>query len=270
MDSETGKDPSKSPAQGRSPRPKSQLGLAIRRGVGFALIFVVLTWLFFAPVAAFHHIVACGVLAPVVLNGETPQGDRLLWGKYEVRFFPGRFAVSTVLWIASLAVAYKFLHRKITDAPVSTDGGQPLTPESTSLPIPRELTDLISTGFWPRDWDQALAQHLRPLVPKSSVRRFAPEEDQVFLFPPPFLTVRQRLKPEEMFWTDPQIAVHEIDPDLTLLIGDFGLGSDAPIVLDYRDRPDEPRVIRLRWAADGNHWVEIAPTFAAFAAYLRP
>lgn len=132
MESETGKDQFQSPDLGRSPRRKSQLSLAIRRGVWFALCFVVLTWLFFAPVAAFHHIVACGVLAPIVLNGESPQGGHLLWGKYEVRFFPGRFAVSTVLWIASLALASRLVDRRIKDVPAPVDGDHPLISDSTS------------------------------------------------------------------------------------------------------------------------------------------
>ncbi len=88
------------------------LGSQIRRGAGLAVCFVLLTWLFFAPIAGFHHIIACGVLAPVVLNGETPQGDHLLWGEYEVRFFPGRFAASTAVWITSLVIAFRVLHRR--------------------------------------------------------------------------------------------------------------------------------------------------------------
>jgi hypothetical protein len=140
-----------------------------------------------------------------------------------------------------------------------------------SLPIPKELTALIDGGFWPGDHDQARAQNLHSLIPQAAVRQFAPEEHKLFLLPPPFYIVSQFLEgPEQAFWADPRTALHEIDPDLTLLVGDFGLGSDAPIALDYRQRIDEPRVIRLRWAKDGNHWVEIAPTFAAFAAYLRP
>jgi hypothetical protein len=59
---------------------------------------VLLSWLFFAPIAAWHHIVVCGVLAPVVLNGESPQAGHLLWGQYQLRFFVGRLAVSVVLW----------------------------------------------------------------------------------------------------------------------------------------------------------------------------
>src|ERR1041384_4774133 len=86
-----------------------------------------------------------------------------------------------------------------------------------SLQVPKELRALIDSGFWPRDHDQARAQNLCSLVSESSVRQFAPEEHVLFLLPPPFYVVRQLLKgPEEMFWTDPRTALHEIDPDLTL------------------------------------------------------
>ena len=53
-------------------------------------------------------------------------------------------------------------------------------------------------------------------------------------------------------------------------IGDFGLGSDAPILLDYRGDVANPRVIRLRWAGGGkgNEWVVMAPDFSSFVAAL--
>ena len=35
-------------------------------------------------------------------------------------------------------------------------------------------------------------------------------------------------------------APAEIDFDLGLVIGNFGLGSDAPILLDYRENPANP------------------------------
>ena len=73
-------------------------------------------------------------------------------------------------------------------------------------------------------------------------------------------------------------AAHEIDPDLTLLIGDFGLGSDAPFALDYSQNFDSPRLIRLQWGKptkDGsnhtifnNHWVEMAPDFESFCEMI--
>ena len=64
-------------------------------------------------------------------------------------------------------------------------------------------------------------------------------------------------------------ATHEIDPALTLIIGDFGLGSDAPIALDYRKDLNNPSVICLQWNLNAdNHWGEIAPNFAEFAQML--
>jgi hypothetical protein len=138
------------------------------------------------------------------------------------------------------------------------------------LPLPKELSVLIEEGFWPRDQESVRLQHLKPLVAESIVRQFAPEESQVFLYPPPFPLVRTLLERcEKRFWSDPRSAIAEIDPDLTVLIGDFGLGSDAPLALDYRRFPAEPSLIRLRWAKEGNHWVEVAATFATFAAHLK-
>ena len=84
----------------------------IGRGVALAVGFVVLSWLFFAPIMGFHHIIACGILAPVVLNGETPQGTDLLWNEYEVRFFPGRFAVSLLVWGLGLWLLFRLVYRK--------------------------------------------------------------------------------------------------------------------------------------------------------------
>ncbi|HEY1187433.1 MAG TPA: hypothetical protein VGE74_07230 [Gemmata sp.] len=59
----------------------------------------------------------------------------------------------------------------------------------------------------------------------------------------------------------------QIVPEALIEVGDFGLGADAPVALDYRDGTDEPRVIRLLWAGGGsrNRWVQMAPDFAAFA-----
>lgn len=137
------------------------------------------------------------------------------------------------------------------------------------LPIPRELTLLIDSGYWPRDGNEAGEQNVNSLVPEAIVRGFAPEENQIFFYPPPFFTVANRMNGVELnFWVDPRTAIHEIDPAFTLIIGDFGLGSDAPLALDYREQLDEPKVIYLRWAQDGNHWVEIAPNFADFVRQI--
>jgi hypothetical protein len=134
--------------------------------------------------------------------------------------------------------------------------------------VPEAIEALLAEGFWPRDNGAAQLQNLNSLVSPEAVRAFAPEEARLFLYPPPFITVREEMA-HNRFWSDPRSASSEIDPDRTLIIGDFGLGSDAPIALDYSRHSEMPSVIRLRWGADGNHWVEVAPDVRTFVAYLK-
>lgn len=67
-------------------------------------------------------------------------------------------------------------------------------------------------------------------------------------------------------------APPEVDFDPALDIGDFGRGSDAPILLDYREDPEAPRVIRPRRSPDegANHRAVMAPTFELFVRELGP
>lgn len=53
------------------------------------------------------------------------------------------------------------------------------------------------------------------------------------------------------------------------MIGDFGLGSDSPIILDYAQDSTNPPVFRLRWGQNGhNEWVPGARDFDEFAIML--
>ena len=63
------------------------------------------------------------------------------------------------------------------------------------------------------------------------------------------------------------LAIAEIDPDLTVLIGDFGLGSDAPLALDYRRFPAELHL--SAYVGQKRAITEVAATFATFAAHLK-
>jgi hypothetical protein len=74
------------------------------------------------------------------------------------------------------------------------------------------------------------------------------------------------MKDNRDFWTK-WGALNEIEPELALDIGDFGLGSDSAVVLDYRKA--DPSVIRLVWRKpDPNTWVLCAGTFDEFADML--
>ena len=140
------------------------------------------------------------------------------------------------------------------------------------LHLPARLIALLENGHWPRTQAEANgADASRAFRSKTFVGRIAPDEWYLSLYPPPFDTVQARLTgAEEDFWRR-HGALSEIDPGLALLIGDFGLGSDTPIILDYREVSEEPCVLRLRWRDDGadNHWIMVAPNFNRFADILE-
>jgi hypothetical protein len=140
------------------------------------------------------------------------------------------------------------------------------------LVIPHLLNELPATGRWPQTDAQANSQNLKPLVDPERVKGLATEESLIYLYPPPFVTVRERCNKGDDFWTWPMADPKGIDFDLAIDIGDFGIGSDAPILLDYRHDLANPRVIRLRWVRDGdpssNRWVAMAPDFQSFVESL--
>ena len=134
--------------------------------------------------------------------------------------------------------------------------------------IPAELHRLIAAGRWPRDADEERRQNGRPLVEPSRVAAFAPEESGVYLLEPGHFATVAQLTGEPLWRTHG--APDEISFEHTVVIADFGPGSDAPIVLDYRLHPNEPAVLRLRWeqGCAGNHWVGVAQSFRRFAQLL--
>jgi hypothetical protein len=100
------------------------------------------------------------------------------------------------------------------------------------------------------------------------VRQLAADETRICLFSAPLHTVAEFVAGGHTYWNDPDMAPDGIDFALSIVIGDFGIGSDSPIILDYRDSP--PRVLRLQWATCGknNHWVVMCRDFASFVTAL--
>ncbi len=130
-------------------------------------------------------------------------------------------------------------------------------------PLPPELRKLIEAGRWARDESDVNRQSAGQLIARELVRRISADDQRVVFFPPPFATVAERSKSNTEFW-EQDGALGEITPDECLDIGDFGHGSDSPLVLDFSQSPDEPRVLRLAWGEGGgeaNHWVEVAASF---------
>ena len=150
----------------------------------------------------------------------------------------------------------------------------------TELPLPKGLTQLLASGVWPSATGPSLTkQQLKPLVAPELVRRFADDESLICLCSPPFLTVAQCCAGGERdFWEGFGVP-DQINPDLTLVIGDFGLGSDSPIILDYARDLSDPPVLRLRWNKPPSlrlpwkkfvrtEWVQGARNFDEFAKML--
>ena len=74
----------------------------------------------------------------------------------------------------------------------------------------------------------------------------------------------------ETFWRDKMARPDQISFEHAVVIGDFGLGSDAPFILDYRTTAEHPVVRRLRWGSTvaENEWVIAAQDFDAMCEIL--
>ena len=129
---------------------------------------------------------------------------------------------------------------------------------------------MIASGAWPLSEQEANHQNLPtgPIAP-TLVAQLVPGESSLYLYSPPFRTIAESCDAHEGdFWREFG-ALHEVDPARAIVIGDFGLGSDAPIALDYR-RPLSPSLIRLAWArTDGERRTRWVPFFESFADFAR-
>lgn len=148
-------------------------------------------------------------------------------------------------------------------------------PAAGRLPLPARLLRLLESGHWPRTPEEARKQNSHLLVPKERIQLFAPEESVIYLYPPPFRTVAAHIDDVEKrfgvdrFWAT-YAALEGISPELSLVVGDFGIGSDAPIVVDYRQVSSNPPVLRLLWRKpEPNVWVRCADSFDEFANLLE-
>lgn len=130
------------------------------------------------------------------------------------------------------------------------------------LKMPPLLDDLLSTGRWPRNAQEAIGNY----VSEDRRRRLR----RIHLFPPPFRTFARFAAAGWDDFYGQFGAIHELVPECSIEIADFGLGADSPILLDFQFDRVNPRVIYLHWPGKGesNCWVEIAPDFSSFVEIL--
>ncbi|HYF49919.1 MAG TPA: hypothetical protein VEJ63_10960 [Planctomycetota bacterium] len=138
------------------------------------------------------------------------------------------------------------------------------------LILPLELLQLIETGHWPTR-ENVSKQNIRQVIGAERLKKLAPEEHHLYLEPPPFTPVAVLRDQNRAFW-EQDGALDQIIPERTLVIGDFGPGSDTVLALDYCDTRTDPAVIRLLWrgayGTSNNKWVLMAKTFREFADAL--
>lgn len=137
----------------------------------------------------------------------------------------------------------------------------------TTFEIPPQLLTLIEKGCWPKNDKEAKAQNSKNRISTESLKSFAPDEDYIFLCPPPFIQLSEEVKGNKEFWTE-YGAIDTIEPGKCLIIGDFGIGSDTVIILDYSENISSPGVKRLVWHTYGNYWETIASNFSEFIEKL--
>jgi hypothetical protein len=133
------------------------------------------------------------------------------------------------------------------------------------LAIPARLVDLFESHRWPSDVEESLTG--------DAVRSVFPDERYIHLESPPFKTIAAQIERFGSTSWGHQMALDEIDSSKAVIIGDFGRGSDAPIVLDYSEHDLVPCVRRLKWKFEAphttdNHWVLVASSFHEFAELL--
>jgi hypothetical protein len=152
---------------------------------------------------------------------------------------------------------------------------------SCEMVVPNELLELINAGKWPQAPNEIngrnmviFAQEKSPLITRERVQVFAPDESLIILYPPPFQQLYVDKLALDFFLgtSDESSPPGDLDFSKCLVISDFGMGSDSPIVLDYRSNLENPRVLRLRCSRIDNRWhnrwVTIAPIFREFAVLL--
>lgn len=139
------------------------------------------------------------------------------------------------------------------------DGQAAVIPD---LPLPPTLQALVAEGRWPTTERDVRLQEYWRVISGEKVMALAPDQRMVVFQPPPFHRASETLTGEHMAWC----PVAGLELELCLDIGDFGPGSDTPILLDYSIDRERPRLLRLAWeGARPTGWTELASSFDELA-----
>lgn len=139
------------------------------------------------------------------------------------------------------------------------------------LKIPETLCRLIESGIWPNadtPWQEINRQDCDPILGVEAAHALSPEDNRIVMMKPPFHTIADEVAGGNKFWVTGVTNATEIDYEKAVVIADFGIGSDSPIILLYRDM-DPPIIMYLRWSGNGNNiqhkWTQTHESFEDFA-----
>jgi hypothetical protein len=137
---------------------------------------------------------------------------------------------------------------------------------ATKKPDPARRDGTLAVRSWTVH-DGSTVEAARTAGTRSAL---APQESLICLQPPPFHTIAAEIAECKTgdFW-ERFCRLDQIVPEKALIIGDFGLGSDAAIILDFARDGLNPPVLWLRWGPERrNEWVQGARDFDEFAELL--
>ncbi len=135
---------------------------------------------------------------------------------------------------------------------------------------PPLIARLVAEGRWPGTREEQNHWSLECPVSDERIVRLARGQTglSIHLCVPPFASIASMMEAGDPFWSDCGDP-DGIDPERAYLMGDFGLGSDMPIIAD--SRTDPARVLHLQWNPprwEDNRWVETAPSLAELVRLL--
>lgn len=142
--------------------------------------------------------------------------------------------------------------------------------------IPKKLSELIESGFWPNK-ENISQQNEKPLVDFNLIKEIIPDENEIYFFNPPFLSIQELIDKGDDYYLSPEISetLKSIDPTKCFVIGDFGYGSEAELILDYSINSQNPQLKRLKWLLNEEkyertaQWVLVTETFDEFIKKLK-
>lgn len=102
--------------------------------------------------------------------------------------------------------------------------------------MPALVDDLLRQGRWP----DSQGYSGRPVVAGSPVEAIMHGENEIWLFGPPFHTVDDNLE-----WFEQFREPGHIDFAKAVIIGDFGPGTESPIVLDFTSEPAQVKALQI-------------------------